>query len=332
MTVAPAISCGVCATPVSTSAERCPSCGAATSTAPATAPSSLPTLLAGCRRAGAMPRALAVGVDVVLALGLALTAILGPERLATAAWVATALYVLLTLIAVAVAGRTIGGLLAGIRTVDLFTGLPLGLGRVVIVWRADGITLDVRRGRDPARTVSHARPVPPRPAPAATGAGSWGPAPAQPAPPHALRPPVSAAPAPGAQPTMRPEPPVPAPAPPAQPVAMVVTTADGGRFTTTGTALLGRNPQPRDAEHVDALVPVNDLQRTVSKTHATLRWDGRTLWVTDRGSTNGTAVTDPAGTWRRLTPRVELPLEPGSTVHLGDQPVTVTTTAEGDPR
>ncbi|MEE6286656.1 FHA domain-containing protein [Georgenia sp. MJ173] len=323
---------------MSPSAERCPSCGAATSTAPAAAPSPLPTLLAGCRRAGALPRALAVGVDVALALALAVTALLGPERLTTAAWAATVLYVLLTLTAVALTGRTLGGLLAGARTVDLFTGLPLGLGRVIAAWRADGITLDVRRGRDPVRTVGHARPVPPR-RPAATGGGSWGPAPVAPAPApptsYAPHPPAPGSPgsrAPRVEQTMLHEPPVREPARPAQPIAMVVTTADGGRFTTTGTALLGRNPQPRDDEHVDALVPVNDLQRTVSKTHATLRWDGRTLWVTDRGSTNGTAVTDLAGTWRRLAPRVESPLEPGSTVHLGDQPVTVTTTAEGDPR
>ncbi len=113
---------------------------------------------------------------------------------------------------------------------------------------------------------------------------------------------------------------------------VVVATADGGRFTVTATALLGRNPQPRDGEPAGTAVPINDLQRTVSKTHAGLRWDGRTLWLTDRGSTNGTVVVAPSGHAQRLRPWEELAVQPGSAIQLGDQTVTVTFPGEGESR
>jgi pSer/pThr/pTyr-binding forkhead associated (FHA) protein len=65
--------------------------------------------------------------------------------------------------------------------------------------------------------------------------------------------------------------------------------------------LFGRNPQPRPGEEDGRLVKVVDSERTVSKTHLALTVDSRGLVVVDRGSTNGSAVTDPLGGYELLT-------------------------------
>ncbi|WP_413453009.1 FHA domain-containing protein [Georgenia phoenicis] len=384
MTVAPAVTCGVCAHPLGEPTDRCPACGAPTGTAAPVAPGALPTLLAGCVRATGGARALAVVVDAVVAVALAALALLDPVLGVAAVLV----HVLGTLLALALTGRTLGGLVAGLRTVDLFTGAPL-YGRVLTASGGDGVTLDVRRGRDPLRTAttghtagrasgSRSRraaaqppaaaaqqptraaapqaPAPPSPAgwaptppenPALGAGGAGGPAesgsrrgagaPASPTPgagaswaPRPAAPAAGTASLPVTPPATTP-PPAPGrhaePAPSQQQGGLTLVTADGGRHVVVGTALLGRNPQPRPGEQVDGLVPLTDLARTVSKTHAALRWDGRTAWVTDRASTNGTFVTDTAGVTRRLEAHAETAAELGSTLHLGD--VVLTLTGEG---
>ena len=57
----------------------------------------------------------------------------------------------------------------------------------------------------------------------------------------------------------------------------------------------------------------------ISKTHLHLRVDGDGVWVTDRNSTNGSAVTTPDGLQTRLQPGVAVFVRPGSTVHFGDR-------------
>lgn len=317
MTVGPAASCGVCATPARPGSEYCPGCGSRICAAPAGAPSALPLLLAGCRRAGAGSRAVAVVVDALPAAGLVALAVtrgpLGRGALAT-----LAVYLLGTWVSAARTGRTLGGLVAGLRLVDLVSGLPLG-SRVPAAGTS-GVALDVRRGRDPLRTVSQAPPLLPLP-PAAQHPPE--PAAPPPAPPTAAPPRAHAA-RPAHPPAHRSQRAASA-APPGAPVSTgaQVTTEDGEVFEVAGRALVGRNPRPRDGEAVEVLIPLNDLARSASKTHAALRWDGRTLWVTDRASTNGTAVTDPTGRRRALTPHAEEPVAPGSTLHLGDRTLTV---------
>lgn len=409
MTVAPAVTCGVCAHPLREPTDRCPACGAPTGTAAPVAPGALPTLLAGSVRATGGARALAVVVDAVVAMALAALALLDPVLGVAAVLV----HVLGALLALALTGRTLGGLVAGLRTVDLFTGAPL-YGRVLTTLGGDGVTLDVRRGRDPLRTAttghtagrasgSRSRraaaqppaaaaqqptraaapqaPAPPSPAgwgptppenpalgvrgaenpalgahggargadnpalgahggaggPAESGSRRGAGAPASPTPgagaswaPRPAAPAAGTASLPVTPPATTP-PPAPGrhaePAPSQQQGGLTLVTADGGRHVVVGTALLGRNPQPRPGEQVDGLVPLTDLARTVSKTHAALRWDGRTAWVTDRASTNGTFVTDTAGVTRRLEAHAETAAELGSTLHLGD--VVLTLTGEG---
>lgn len=94
---------------------------------------------------------------------------------------------------------------------------------------------------------------------------------------------------------------------------------DGQDVQLGGTVLLGRNPAPQPGEATQQLLPVSDPGRSISKTHLHLRVDGDGVWVTDRNSTNGSAVTTPDGLQTRLQPGVAVFVRPGSTVHFGDR-------------
>lgn len=94
---------------------------------------------------------------------------------------------------------------------------------------------------------------------------------------------------------------------------------DGQDVQLAGSALLGRNPAPQPGEATQQLLPVSDPGRSISKTHLHLRVDGDGVWVTDRNSTNGSAVTTPDGVRTRLQPGVAVLVRPGSTVHFGDR-------------
>ena len=94
---------------------------------------------------------------------------------------------------------------------------------------------------------------------------------------------------------------------------------DGQDVQLGGTVLLGRNPAAQPGENVEQLLPVSDPGRSISKTHLHLRVDGDGVWVTDRNSTNGSAVTTPDGLQTRLQPGEAVFVRPGSTVHFGDR-------------
>ncbi len=94
---------------------------------------------------------------------------------------------------------------------------------------------------------------------------------------------------------------------------------DGQDVQLGGSVLLGRNPAAQPGEAVEQLLPVADPGRSISKTHLHLRVDGDGVWVTDRNSTNGSAVTTPDGLQTRLHPGQAVLVRPGSTVHFGDR-------------
>jgi predicted component of type VI protein secretion system len=71
------------------------------------------------------------------------------------------------------------------------------------------------------------------------------------------------------------------------------------------------------------LVPVADPSRSVSKTHAELDVDAGGLWVTDRGSTNGTVVSEPGHAPRVVAPGTRARAPFGAAVHLGELHLTV---------
>jgi len=98
-----------------------------------------------------------------------------------------------------------------------------------------------------------------------------------------------------------------------------ITVDDGQDVQLGGSVLVGRNPAPQPGENVEQLLPVSDPGRSISKTHLHLRVDGDGVWVTDRNSTNGSAVTTPDGIQTRLHPGDAVLVRPGSTVHFGDR-------------
>jgi pSer/pThr/pTyr-binding forkhead associated (FHA) protein len=93
-----------------------------------------------------------------------------------------------------------------------------------------------------------------------------------------------------------------APAPPTSPVSVAAGSPapagqwklqlpDGGATVALDAAvLIGRNPAASADWPQATLLPVADLTKSVSKTHALLEIDGGVLWAHDLDSTNGVYV------------------------------------------
>lgn len=109
---------------------------------------------------------------------------------------------------------------------------------------------------------------------------------------------------------------------PAQVTAVVLEVEGGERYVVDTKALVGRNPQAPDASGW-ILIKVEDPTRSVSKTHAELGVDTAGLWLTDRGSTNGTVVSAPGLPPRVAEPGARVRVPVGSTIHVGDRRVVV---------
>ncbi|MBE4717034.1 RDD family protein [Pseudarthrobacter sp. AB1] len=106
----------------------------------------------------------------------------------------------------------------------------------------------------------------------------------------------------------------------AAPVAVLRIKLDDGRdFQLDRNVLVGRNPLGQAGEQQAQLLAISDPGRSISKTHLHLLTDGAGIWVTDRNSTNGSAVTTPDGLRTPLPPGVPAFVSPGSTVHFGDR-------------
>ncbi|WPU11328.1 RDD family protein [Pseudarthrobacter oxydans] len=104
------------------------------------------------------------------------------------------------------------------------------------------------------------------------------------------------------------------------PVAVLRIRLDDGRdFQLDRSVLVGRNPVGQSGEQHAQLLAVDDPGRSISKTHLHLLTDGAGIWVTDRNSTNGSAVTTPNGARTPLAPGVPTFVTPGSSVHFGDR-------------
>ena len=104
------------------------------------------------------------------------------------------------------------------------------------------------------------------------------------------------------------------------PVAVLRIRLDDGRdFQLDRTVLIGRNPSGLPGEEIAQLLAVADPGRSISKTHLHLLEDNGGVWVTDRNSTNGSAVTTPDGLRTSLRAGEPAYVRPGSTVHFGDR-------------
>jgi predicted component of type VI protein secretion system len=106
----------------------------------------------------------------------------------------------------------------------------------------------------------------------------------------------------------------------AAPVAVLRIKLDDGRdFQLDRNVLVGRNPVGQTGEQQAQLLAIDDPSRSISKTHLHLLTDGAGIWVTDRNSTNGSAVTTADGLRTPLQPGVPAFVSPGSIVHFGDR-------------
>lgn len=111
---------------------------------------------------------------------------------------------------------------------------------------------------------------------------------------------------------------------PAQQSTQFTLTFDDGRSeVVSAAALIGRNPAGYDGEMVESLIAIQDSSRSVSKTHLLVRVAPGGLWITDRNSTNGSAITAAGGVRTALIGGTPTMAETGATVHFGDRSFTV---------
>jgi hypothetical protein len=302
------VSCGLCAHALAPRDRYCNSCGAArVPAASGTIVGSYTGMLGGVAPARGRARVLATVLDLLPILGvLAVIVWVLAEAphgrpatgLAWSAGVVAVVYAAVSVLMLSRRGRSLGRLALGLRTVDDLTGEPVSVRRSVarlvslpLVRRT--VTADLRRGRDP---LDLARP------------------PLDPAGLRAAAPAAPVAPSRGERADRLRE------VPPADSVSLVFDT--GERLEVATTLLVGRAPvNPDGGTH--PLLPLPDLSRTVSKTHALLEWSGSVLWVTDLGSSNGTALVSPDGERQLLLPGLRGAAAAGWAVELGDRRVTV---------
>ncbi|KQW08051.1 hypothetical protein ASC66_03645 [Leifsonia sp. Root4] len=201
-------------------------------------------------------------------------------------------------------GRWLGGWITRTRTVDSLTATPLGSLALLtrIVTRAGrGLScIDLLNGRDPLRAVFV--PLAPRAI-----------APAQPAASAELpQPPRAPAVVPAAA----------AAAAPLHDGPLTLVLDSGQRVSLNGGLLIGRNPSNAVGSIQHELLALPDLSRTLSKTHALIEWAGGEIWVTDLGSTNGTALLGTAETeapGEALPAGIRTPVPERWTLALGDR-------------
>ncbi len=298
------VSCGLCGQFLAPRDRYCDRCGTArVSAASGAIVGGYTGMLGGVAPARGRTRVLATALDLLpllSAAGIALWLIAGAPEGApggTAWWAIAAglLYAAATVGALAARGRSLGRLALGLRTVDDITGAPVPLRGLLLRFpplTGRTVTADLRRGRDP---LDLARPP-------LSAADLLDVRSATPTPPRAERA--------GRR----------AELPAADSVALVFDT--GERLEVGTTLLVGRAPANPDGQ-THPLLPLPDLSRTMSKTHALLEWSGSVLWVTDLGSSNGTALVSPDGERQLLLPGLRGAAAPGWTVELGDRSVSV---------
>lgn len=98
---------------------------------------------------------------------------------------------------------------------------------------------------------------------------------------------------------------------------------DGREVELSVTVLLGRNPQKAADDDGVHLVPAGGDGRMISRTHVLIGTDARGVFVTDRGSTNGTALVTRGGGMEPCPAGVQLRVTEGTQVSYGNRWFTV---------
>ena len=102
----------------------------------------------------------------------------------------------------------------------------------------------------------------------------------------------------------------------------VIVLDTGRRVEVHGLTLIGRAPVPSPGEDRAQLIPVDDDTRSVSKTHVALTPTRRGMTITDRDSTNGTAIVR-EGTEHPLAAGEPVAASAGDLVRFGDRTFAV---------
>lgn len=148
------------------------------------------------------------------------------------------------------------------------------------------------------------------------------PAPPRSAPPVA--PPTAPVPPAATVPAVAPLVPAPAPSEVDDPTVLIhrptatLTFSTGAVVRIGSPAIIGRKPAHGDTDWPGAqLVSIEDPARKISRVHCAIAWRAGHLVVTDRGSTNGTAIT--RGDVDRYLLDIDTPVElfDGDLLHLG---------------
>lgn len=105
---------------------------------------------------------------------------------------------------------------------------------------------------------------------------------------------------------------------PARPIAIELD--DGSRHCCAASVVLGRAPAAAEDEQA---LPISDATRSISKTHLRVEWTKGNLYVTDLGSTNGSAVLDANGDEQDLDPHAPRIVEPGARILMGEKTIRV---------
>lgn len=97
----------------------------------------------------------------------------------------------------------------------------------------------------------------------------------------------------------------------------------GERIPVTRHGALGRAPVAPGGDPSDLLVALSGDTLSVSKTHLEFGVDNGAVWVSDRGSTNGSAIVRGDGAEYRLEPGERITVVPGDRVRVGTRFIAV---------
>jgi len=115
---------------------------------------------------------------------------------------------------------------------------------------------------------------------------------------------------------------VPAQALPTGTVTLLFDT--GESYVIAGHGVLGRDPVSPYGAAGDMLVQVAGDTRSISKTHLEFEVQAGSIWVTDRRSTNGSAIVRADGVESPITPGQRMTVRSGDRVRIGTRVFTLT--------
>ena len=102
-----------------------------------------------------------------------------------------------------------------------------------------------------------------------------------------------------------------------------VTFDTGVNYPFGGSIVLGRNPVAPASHPTASPIPVDDPDRTVSKTHVVLTATREGVLVEDLHSTGGTVVVRADGEETPVLPGVPVHARAGDTVRYGQRSVVI---------